>query len=1566
MRKKSKALYIFGSALIGICLLLTIYLILIGSGAVQTRRNLLVFKACDVSKEYDGTPLVCDSYELIDGRLKNGHRVSAKFSGEQTEIGRSESDVIITVYDENGADVTDNYQIECRRGTLEVKGRLFSLKSYDYEKTFDGKTIGVSDYGKYMNPAGDLFAGDTLDIAFEDKTYRDCGEYQNYFTARIRDSKGNDVSAKYDLQLEFGIISIKKCPLSVYSGDAEKVYDGTELTNSYWYVTGERPDGYSVDCSVNGTITDVKEGGVPNSFSYIRVKNAAGKDESENFEITEFPGTLNIIGIPVTVATGGASKLYDGTPLTCPDYMVSGKPLDGHSYKVKVTGSIVRGQADNTAVIVFTDAKGNDKTGNYDIRYEFGTLIVEGGYDVTLPTGKDANLTNRFETPSERIMFEIVSDVTGTLYLQDCNYGNYNGNGWDVAPYHAGANKSLLLPYMLMEAAKANADGGKAIGANVRFSKYGSVPLGKFVPAYPIRYMVGENGEENGYSYSIYYYEDLYKYAESYKDVFVSREYADFEEEYRKFVYDNYLYVPDSTANALNGTVIKDFLTVSKCLSKAAAIEAIKKLLSNYTYNSEAESYPENEDQVVYFLTKSKEGICQQFASSGVVLLRMLGIPARYVTGYAPSVNKANETVLVNNMEAHAWAEVYFDNVGWVQVEFTVGDGNGLGNHADKTGDMGDYGSGSGGAGGGGSGSDGSGSDGLGKISDLLKPDLSDLSDISGMPDFSGDSDLPEFPDISDLPGTSADLSDEDFDKISEWLDKVLDKIGSESGSGSDGTGGENPDGDFGGIGGGGGSGSGGSGGGSGSGGSGGSGSGGSGSGGDIGDGAMDIEFGDSLDVPGEGNSGGGAGGGGGSPSPIMYVTTDIGGDIFLWGAEYGKYAGKWQKTAKYASEIRPNGFVSLALINGGYSKGTLSVEYIENVSLPEMFLLYQNAGAVKTKKGCSVEYYYADVQADGAVLSLGITAAEAISDEKDYSDFVYNNYLGVSESVKNAISSVFADIGLVKYNAKPDNYQIQNAIEIIKKYLQTNYLFNAAFEKYPDDTDPIVYFLTGKDKQGTGFHFASAAALLLQTAGIPARFCSGYAVSAAAGTRTAVTIFDETSWTEVYFDKIGWVRVDFGTGEDVTPPIDPADEDNEIGKPDAPGESIGDIDFEDPDGGSGDGDFEDPENPGDIETKTLLYATSNASGDMYLLGKTRGDFINNAWQKAPEYTGSYSVDPWLYTTLTLLAANRKESEVLIEYAEGNTSTNRLAPSYFNGYLDAAGGYKAKYVNFDRLYNWSNFSLISIPKQYAAEEAAYREFVYNNYLYVDDETRMALQSLIKSLGLDFNGVPTTEQKVAAIQKLRKMFSSEFKYDLNRKTAPDGKNKIVYFLTEGDKRGICGDFAGAGTILLRLLGIPARRCDGFFVKTASGKRTPVTTQNGHAWTEVYFDNIGWVTVEFTVASPADNNDDQTVAKTGWIILDTTAGTETVSKTFDSAFYKGEISFDKMFNSALFHKREETDYIKSVQFELTQTEERNKFYCKVILTVYDKDGNDVTKYYSILQPIAKMGIVTVVPD
>ncbi len=117
--------------------------------------------------------------------------------------------------------------------------------------------------------------------------------------------------------------------------------------------------------------------------------------------------------------------------------------------------------------------------------------------------------------------------------------------------------------------------------------------------------------------------------------------------------------------------------------NKSMAILAHLKF--QYYYNFRSYPAPAEEDPVYFFLFNRTEGVCTHFASSFVMLARLAGIPSRLAMGFAlGSIENGERVVKGNNV--HAWAEVYFGDMGWVAFEpttFNVNAGNDNGGNSE-------------------------------------------------------------------------------------------------------------------------------------------------------------------------------------------------------------------------------------------------------------------------------------------------------------------------------------------------------------------------------------------------------------------------------------------------------------------------------------------------------------------------------------------------------------------------------------------------------------------------------------------------------------------------------------------------------------------------------------------------------------------------------------------------------------------------------------------------------------------------------------------------------------------
>lgn len=109
---------------------------------------------------------------------------------------------------------------------------------------------------------------------------------------------------------------------------------------------------------------------------------------------------------------------------------------------------------------------------------------------------------------------------------------------------------------------------------------------------------------------------------------------------------------------------------------QANAPELIQRVLDQlrtggYTYTLEPGIFGQHSADEFWF--DRKEGFCEHIASSFVILMRALGIPARIVTGYqGGEMNGIDNFWVVRQSDAHAWSEVWIAGQGWQRVDPTA------------------------------------------------------------------------------------------------------------------------------------------------------------------------------------------------------------------------------------------------------------------------------------------------------------------------------------------------------------------------------------------------------------------------------------------------------------------------------------------------------------------------------------------------------------------------------------------------------------------------------------------------------------------------------------------------------------------------------------------------------------------------------------------------------------------------------------------------------------------------------------------------------------------------------
>src|SRR5690606_13150344 len=135
-----------------------------------------------------------------------------------------------------------------------------------------------------------------------------------------------------------------------------------------------------------------------------------------------------------------------------------------------------------------------------------------------------------------------------------------------------------------------------------------------------------------------------------------------------------YTQLPDRMSTRVYDLATRITADADTELAAARAIAAY--LRSTYSYDMTKPVKPdENEEFVEHFLFEQRFGYCDHFSTSMTVLLRMNGIPSRWVKGFAPgevTLDESGQVVSeVRALHAHSWVEAYIPEIGWVAFEPT-------------------------------------------------------------------------------------------------------------------------------------------------------------------------------------------------------------------------------------------------------------------------------------------------------------------------------------------------------------------------------------------------------------------------------------------------------------------------------------------------------------------------------------------------------------------------------------------------------------------------------------------------------------------------------------------------------------------------------------------------------------------------------------------------------------------------------------------------------------------------------------------------------------------------------
>lgn len=295
------------------------YQLYLATGTLTVTPRPITIQSDSAEKTYDGTPLTCHRYTVVEDLLPKHRIEKAAFTGSQTEVGSSANTVTVQIVDKNGIVTTANYEITYVYGTLtvvepsgssqggssqggnsptpkpEIHPTTVTVCAFSATKIYDGKGFNAFDLSGYTILSGELRPGHRLEAEFSmDETPVNPGQYRNLITrCRIYDENGRDVTQEqYKLHTIAGTLTILHRKIAVTLGSATKVYDGKVLTCSdYWISEGSLLPTHELEVTIDASLRDV--GQTENNASSLRIVHN-GTDVTACYEITVIPGKLEV------------------------------------------------------------------------------------------------------------------------------------------------------------------------------------------------------------------------------------------------------------------------------------------------------------------------------------------------------------------------------------------------------------------------------------------------------------------------------------------------------------------------------------------------------------------------------------------------------------------------------------------------------------------------------------------------------------------------------------------------------------------------------------------------------------------------------------------------------------------------------------------------------------------------------------------------------------------------------------------------------------------------------------------------------------------------------------------------------------------------------------------------------------------------------------------------------------------------------------------------------------------------------------------------------------------------
>ncbi len=373
-------------------------------------------------KVYDNSILKCNEYEVdaLTPIAPNQRIYSVNITGEILDVGSVENKLLaVVIYNAYNRDVTKNYSVTKKDGTLKVTKRNISIGDIVKQKIYDDTAFSLNSAALSIGGLG-LANGQEISILSksanagfyerDDIEYKICN--QNSSTNQINN---------YDISFGKVELTIDKRDLTITANSDSRTYNSLPLKNS-GFTYDNLVYGHQISVVIEGSATNVLEGEKVNQIiSYTITRR--GENVAPNYNVTLENGTLKILPCPLYVIAY-ATKVYDDEMVDNEDILVECVRVESYQRGLFGTEILVVGAYVYANGVGYVDAGEytgalsiyapsvsvlNGQIENYAITYFAGDVIIEKR-PIKISTN---SVTEKFAR--QTISDETINLLSGTL-----------------------------------------------------------------------------------------------------------------------------------------------------------------------------------------------------------------------------------------------------------------------------------------------------------------------------------------------------------------------------------------------------------------------------------------------------------------------------------------------------------------------------------------------------------------------------------------------------------------------------------------------------------------------------------------------------------------------------------------------------------------------------------------------------------------------------------------------------------------------------------------------------------------------------------------------------------------------------------------------------------------------------------------------------------------------------------------------------------------------------------------------------------------------------------------------